>query len=206
MFLFHALAYLMPREQHVSDSHNTVAVPPSGAERVACRLLMLIGRLEKVLCVTAFVLLVVVLFADVVSRELTAAGLHWASQIGVWANVAVVMAGFGLASASGAHLRPRFLDAFMPAGWDNLLGFVQHCVMALFCSAIGWVSLLVVTESFRLGEVEITLFWPVWPVQALLPLAFFAAAVRHLIYAIYPRQRPADTGAFDVSRSERVSG
>ena len=188
-------------ESGTPHSGNTSAIV-----EVARRLLALISRLEKILCVAAFIVLVAVLFADVVSRELTAAGLHWASQIGVWANVAVIMAGVGLASASGAHLRPRFLDDMFPASWNNALGFLQHFVMALFCVAIGWVSLTVVVDSYRLGAVEITLFWPVWPVQALLPLAFFSAALRHLIYAACKTLRPPDSGAFDVSQTESASG
>ncbi len=173
--------------------------PQATGSATAARLLAAVSRVEKLLCVAAFTVLVAVLFADVISREATAAGLHWASQIGVWANVAVVMAGFGLASAGGAHLRPRFLDAVLPDSWETVLGFLQHFLMALFCAAIGVVALLVVVGSYRLGEVEITLFWPVWPVQALLPLAFFAATLRHLIYACYADLRPADSGAFDIA-------
>lgn len=167
----------------------------------AAALLAFIDRLERWLCVGAFIILVVVLFADVISREITAAGIHWAPQIGVWANVVVVMAGFGLASAAGAHLRPRFADTWFPARWHNVVVTLQHLCMALFCVAIGAVSLSVVLGSLRLGEVEITLFLPVWPVQAMLPLAFFAAALRHLIYALMPQLRPAESGAFDVPES-----
>jgi len=173
-------------------------------EQVAKRVLVLIGRVERWLCIIAFAVLVAVLFADVLSRELTAAGLHWASQIGVWANVAVVMAGFGLASASGAHLRPRFLDAIFPDSWDSGLRRLQHIFMAVFCAAIGFVSFVVVFESYRLGVVEITLFMPVWPVQALLPLAFFVATVRHLIYAVFARLQPAESGAFDINADRNV--
>ncbi len=170
----------------------------AAATGAASRLLAMISRVEKLICTIAFAVLVAVLFVDVISREATAAGLHWASQIGVWANVAVVMAGFGLASAGGAHLRPRFLDTVLPDKWEPLLGFLQNFVMALFCAAIGVVALLVVAGSYRLGEVEITLFWPVWPVQALMPLAFFTAMLRHLLYAWQPQLRPSDSGAFDI--------
>ncbi len=174
------------------------AADAAAGEARAARLLTVIAAVEKLLCVSAFVVLVVVLFADVVSRELTAAGLHWAPQIGVWANVFVVMAGFGLASAAGAHLRPRFMDGWLPAAWEPALAGLQHLLMALFCVAIGAVALAVVAGSFRLGEVEIALFLPVWPVQAMLPLAFFTGALRHAVYALYPALRPTESGAFDA--------
>ena len=166
--------------------------------RTAAAVLDYLGRLERILCVIAFAVLVAVLFADVISREATASGIHWAPQIGVWANVFVVMAGFGLASASGAHLRPRFADHWLPDAWQGAVGFLQHFLMALFCIAIGVIALRVVTGSYQLGEVEITLFWPIWPVQAMLPLAFFAGALRHGIYAAYPDLRPSESGAFDI--------
>ena len=86
---------------------------------LAGRVLAAIRVVEKTLVVTAFSILVLVVFADVVSREITGAGLYWASQVGVWANVIVVMAGFGLASADGVHLRPRFADNWLPATWDG---------------------------------------------------------------------------------------
>ena len=165
------------------------------------RILQALGTFEKLLCALGFIVLVAVLFADVISREATATGLHWASRIGVWANVLVVMAGFGLASADGAHLRPRFADGWLPATWEPALQTLQHLLMAVFCFAIGTMAALVVAGSFRLGEVELTLFLPVWPVQALLPLAFLGGALRHLIYALAPALRPAETGAFDPAET-----
>lgn len=160
------------------------------------RLLAWLTRVERGLCIAAFAVLVLVLFADVLSRELTAAGLYWAPQVGVWANVLVVAAGVGLASAAGVHLRPRFADSWLPRRWAPVLAVLQHACTALFCGAAGWLALLVVLESRRLGAVSLDLFLPIWPVQALLPAALFAAAIRHACYTFYPALRPAENSAF----------
>jgi TRAP-type C4-dicarboxylate transport system permease small subunit len=172
-------------------------VPESGG--LAARLLHVIRAAEKLLCVAAFALLIAVIFADVLSRELTGAGLYWASQTGVWANVLVVMAGFGLASTDGAHLRPRFADGWLPESWGGALQFLQQITMALFCLAIAMLSLSVVLGSWQLSEVDIDLFLPIWPVQAALPLAFFAAALRYTIYAFSPELRPTETSALAMT-------
>lgn len=166
---------------------------------IAARLLGAIRAVEKLLCIAAFVLLILVIFADVLSRELTSAGLYWASQTGVWANVLVVMAGFGLASADGAHLRPRFADNWLPDSWAAALKFLQCLVMALFCFAIAVLSLSVVLGSWQLGVVDIDLFLPIWPVQAALPAAFFAAALRYTIYAFRPELRPVETSSLVIT-------
>lgn len=161
----------------------------------AVRLLRLLQLFERVLVICAFTVLVLVVFADVVSRELTGSGLYWASQVGVWANVIVVMAGFGIASASGAHLRPRFSDNWLPAGWQPALQTLQHFCMTVFCVLIGALSITVVRDSWQLGEVSLELFVPIWPVQVFLPLAFSIAAVRHALYATYPGLRPNENSA-----------
>ena len=176
----------------------------SPAPEAINRLLSRIAQFEKLLAIVAFALLVLVVFADVVARELSGAGLYWASRTGVWANVAIVMAGFGLASAQGAHLRPRFADGWLPDSWSRALSFLQHALMALFSLAIGLLAARVVLGSWRLGEVAVDLFLPIWPIQLLLPLAFFVAAVRYSIYAVFPDTRPEDSNAMTMSIESRA--
>ena len=71
------------------------------------RFLGWLGSAERAVTGVAFLVLIVAVFIDVLNREFTGTGLHWARQAGVYANVFVVMFGLGLASAGGAHLRPE---------------------------------------------------------------------------------------------------
>ncbi len=160
----------------------------------ARRWLKLCGRFERVVSFTAFLCMIAVVFADVVSRELTGSGLHWASQLGVYANIVVVMLGIGLASAKGSHLRPQFADRWLPARWDPLLRRVGDALMATFCAGFALLAGEVVARTLELGERSSQLGTPVWPVQAVIPLAFGLAAVRHALYAIYPQLAPVTPG------------
>lgn len=165
----------------------------------AKRLLEFLHNCEKWLCISAFAVLVAVVFADVLSREITGGGLYWASQVGVWANVIVVMAGFGLASADGSHLRPRFADNWLPDSWRPALITLQHFCMTVFCVLFGALASGVVYDTWLLGEVSLELFVPVWPVQVFLPAAFIVAAIRHALFATYPPLRPIESSALKVS-------
>ncbi len=138
----------------------------------------------------AFLVLIAVVFADVMSREITGTGLHWARQAGVYANIVVVMLGLGVASARGAHLRPRFADPWLPARWDPALDRIQDGLMALFCLGFAIVAIGVVMQSYELGERSAVLRLVVWPVQAIIPAVFLVAAFRHGAYATFPRLRP----------------
>jgi C4-dicarboxylate transporter DctQ subunit len=153
------------------------------------------GRAERAVTFAAFFVLVVVVFGDVVAREVTGTGLHWARQAGVYANLVVVMFGIGLASADGAHLRPRFADGWLPTAWDPWLTRVREWLMALFCAGFAAVAGSVVADSLSMGERSAVLRIVVWPFQAVIPLAFALAAVRHALYGWYPSLRPPDRGA-----------
>lgn len=169
---------------------------PVGApgQRWAATWLRGCGRVERVISFAAFLLMIAVVFADVASRELAGTGFYWARQVGVYANVLVVMFGIGLASADGAHLRPRFADGWLPARWNPVIQRLQELLMALFCLGFALVAARVVAESLALQERSDVLRTLVWPIQAVIPLVFGLAFVRHLLFALYPALRPAEVG------------
>jgi TRAP-type C4-dicarboxylate transport system permease small subunit len=161
------------------------------------RALELVRQAELAVTCAAFAVLAAVIFADVLVREFTGSGLSWARQIGVYANVIVTIVGIGLASASGAHLRPRFADRWLPAAWDPWLARLGELLTAAFCFAFAWLALSVVRETFALDERSVVLRLMVWPFQSVLPLAFLLAALRHACYGIWPALRPAERGEGD---------
>ena len=156
-------------------------------------------QLEGLLTFAAFAVMVVVVFADVVTREITGSGLLWARQVGVYANIFVVMLGFGVASADGAHLRPRFADNWLPKSWGRFLPHLQEALMALFCLAFCILAAGVLAETFALKERSVVLRLVIWPVQAVIPVAFGIAAVRHGLYAIWPVLRPPEVAGEGVA-------
>ncbi len=162
---------------------------------VLARSLALLARIERGVAVCAFLLVIVVVFADVVAREATGTGLYWAVQTGVWANLMVVAMGFGLASAHDTHLRPRFLDHWLPVRWDAWLSRTGDALTALFCLAALIICLRMVSETFALGERAAVLDVPVWIPQLMLPLMFAIATFRHACHAVYPSLRPPEAVA-----------
>jgi TRAP-type C4-dicarboxylate transport system permease small subunit len=175
--------------QHkVRPGPESTGSPAGPATAVA--VLAAIGRLERLVTIAAFTVLIAVVFADVVSRELTGRGLHWAMQAGVYANYVVVLFGLGIASASDAHLRPRFADRWLPARLEPWLARLPDAGMALFCLGFASVAVDVVAVTRELGDRSAVLGNLVWPLQALLPVVFSLAAIRHALYARWPSLRP----------------
>ncbi len=155
------------------------------------RFLTSLSAFERWTTSAAFLLMAIIMFADVVARELTGSGIIWARQAAVFANVVVVMIGMGIASSQAEHLRPRFADRWLPASWEPFLRRLEHLFMAAFCGAFVWIAATVVTETFELGERATVLrSVPVWTIQIVLPIAFTLAAVRHLLYGVFLELAP----------------
>lgn len=142
------------------------------------------------MAVAGCVLLTFVVFADVLAREISGTGLHWALEAGAYANLLVVAMGFGLASASGSHLRPRFADRWLPASCEAPLARAGEACMAAFCFASAVLGVIVVAETFALDERSTAAGTPTWLPQSMLPLMFAAGALRHFLYALHPGLRP----------------
>lgn len=155
-------------------------------------ILTIIRKIELAIAVLAFGLMVVVAFFDVMLRETTGSGLDGAREAAVLLMILLVMSGFGLATASGRQLRPRFADPVLPVTWQPALRRFGDFLSALIFALLGVLALLFVTESIELREVTPVLRIPSWVIQLAFPLAFGQAMLRHLIYGIRPDLKPPD--------------
>ena len=157
--------------------------PPGG-------LLSFLDRAERYLCIAAFSLLALVMFADVAMRELSGNGIAWAQQTAVYANLVVALFGLGLATAGGSHLRPRFADNWLPARFHPPLQRLADLISAGFLLVFAALALQLALETRALAETATVLRVPLWPLQLLIPLSFGSAAVRYLCYSARPDLAP----------------
>jgi TRAP-type C4-dicarboxylate transport system permease small subunit len=152
--------------------------------------LLKLQKFERLVCFAAFSVLALVLLADIVLRELLGNGIPWARQLGIFANIVLAMIGMGVASSEGSHLRPRFADSWLPRRWEAFANRLREWVSAAILFGFGIVALQFVSETFALKETATVLHWPLWLVQAVIPLTFFIGSVRHFAFGFFPELRP----------------
>ncbi len=157
---------------------------------IAKKFLAVVSKTERAITLMAFAVMTLIIIADVFSRKLTGVGIAGAPRIGVFAMIATAFVSFGLASDARRHLRPKFADNWLPDHWDTAITRIQELLTAAFCLAFAIVGVGVVMETYELGEATRMLRIPVWPMQALIPLVFFVAAIRHSIFGLIPELRP----------------
>ena len=149
-------------------------------------------RFEKAVAVFAFSVMTLVIIADVIIRKFVGVGIAGAMRIAVYAMIVTALISFGLASQKGRHLRPKFADNFLPKSWEFQIISVQESLHALLCLVFAVVAVDVVYETYLLRETSRMLRIVIWPMQSVIPLAFFVGFVRHALYAVFPEIRPGE--------------
>lgn len=185
----------MAPRQHLVDA----APAPSGIRRTLALLL----RLEAGVAIACLVAASAMILLDWLGRELLlplarAAGLVQGfalqpglSRYALYAILVATFAGFAVASATGAHLGSGLGQVPMPAWLSQRREQVGNLLTGLVFVAAAWYALRFVQASFESGARASFLAWPVWPLQAALPLAMASSALRFLCFAAWPGLRPA---------------
>ena len=162
-------------------------------QRLAEQFLATLFAVEKWVAVAAFAVITVVLFADVLGREVFGHGIFWAQRAAVYAATIGGLLGFTLCVAKGGHLRPSSFDKLAPAAWNRALNRLADLIAAAICLFLAIYGVNFVLNSFQLGERGQAIDMPLWPVQIILPYCFISAMLRYLVYAGFPALRPAES-------------
>lgn len=154
------------------------------------RALSVLQRAEMIVATLAYAFVAVLLVGDVISREIFGLSVLGIQKIAVYATIVSSFLGLALASATGSHLRPEIFDRLTPARLEPLASRVSDVVAALFFIAMAVVAARFVGESAAIGDKAAIFFFPLWPIQIVMPLAFLSCATRHLAFAWQPALKP----------------
>ncbi|HZD25227.1 MAG TPA: TRAP transporter small permease [Alphaproteobacteria bacterium] len=161
------------------------------------RFLTLLFRVEAGIAATAYAVVAGLLLSEIIARDLFASAIWGSLQVAVFAAIVAGFLGLSLATGANTHLRPQFADAWWPEAWRPAVARLGDLVSCLLFAALGVIALLYIRDTFVNGDRAAVLYWPLWPIQLVLPYAFFSSAVRHLVFALRPELKPdpADEGA-----------
>ena len=154
----------------------------------ASRILRLLTSVESVAAAIAYIVVAALLIGDVVGREILGKGIFGASKMAVFAAIISGFIGLALATAANTHLRPAFLDHVFRGTAVVRIGDGFSC--AFFCF-LGILGIMFVMQSFEYKEKAAVLYWQLWPIQLVIPYAFFSTAIRHAIFAAWPELKPS---------------
>ena len=159
---------------------------------VARRFLAILFRVEASVAAFAYLVIALLLIADVTSRELLGSSIWGAQRISVYLMIVTGFLGLGLAADRGRHLRPRFADGLIPARFAKAANRVGSVIMFAVFSWFAWLSVGFVMASYEYGDLAQTIKTPLWMIELIVPYAFVSIALRYLFFAIWPALKPGE--------------
>lgn len=161
-------------------------------ESVARRTLERVYGAEIFVACAAFILVAGALISDIVARELFGNGIFGAQKFAVFCTAVAGLLGFAVVVHSGGHLRVQAVDRLFPPAWHPTMARLGDIVSSGICLFFGIYAVEFVESSIRLGETDMVLEIPVWPIQLAVPYLFLVSAVRYALYAAFPAIRPIE--------------
>ena len=153
-------------------------------------------RLEDALLVLLLTGMVLIGATQIFMRNVVGESLGWADEsqrlIVLWLALLGAMA----ASRDRRQLRIDLAARYLRGLPRAALEVFADLATAALAAVVGWYALLFVRETYAYGDLLVGVI-PAWLIQAILPLAFFVIALRHLVNAVLtlagrqPGERPA---------------
>lgn len=159
------------------------------------RLLAILLWVESVVATIAYVIVAGLLLGEIIARDVFSTTIWGSLQMAVFAAIAAGFLGLSLATAANAHLRPQFADYWWPEAWRPTLARIGDAISAVIFTFAGWLASVYIADTFTTGDRAAVLYWPMWPFQLVIAYAFYASALRHLIFALRPDLKPQPSGA-----------
>jgi len=152
--------------------------------------LRLVLKVEQIVAALAYAGVAGLLLGEVVARELFFDTIWGSQKVAVFAAIIAGFLGLTLATAANSHLRPQFTDHWWPEQLRPKVSRFGDALAALLFAALAYVSVLYVIESYQNHDRAAVLYVSLWPIQLIIPYAFFSSALRHVAFAIWPDSRP----------------
>ncbi len=154
--------------------------------------LAMLFKLESSVAMLAFLVISLLLLADVGMRELAGSSIWGAQRISVYLMIVTGFLGLGLAADRGRHLRPRFADDLIPARFSGAAERAGSVIMFAVFVYFAWLGVDFVRSAHEYGDLAQTIKTPLWMIELIVPYAFASIALRYLFFAIWPDLKPRE--------------
>jgi TRAP-type C4-dicarboxylate transport system permease small subunit len=147
-------------------------------------------KVESLLAALAYVIVTALLLGEIGAREIFGTSIWGSQKMAVFAAIFAAFLGLVLATAENAHLRPQFADRWIPERYGDLVNRIGDLVSAALFGAMGVIASQYLFDTYTNGDRAAVLYWQLWPIQLILPYAFYSCALRHLAFAYRPDLKP----------------
>jgi TRAP-type C4-dicarboxylate transport system permease small subunit len=159
-------------------------------EKLFKHILNTIFAVEATFCAFCIFFIAASLFADVFLRELFSAPIWGVQRVAVYLLLVMGFFSISIASATGIHLRPRFLDKLVPKSLEKAFIRTGFLIMSATFGFFAYLFFEMTLETIEFAEKMMVVRWPIWYLQAMACYALGSTSFRYLVYAFFPTLAP----------------
>lgn len=144
----------------------------------------LLSGIENIIVVVTSVIMLVLTFANVVSRYFLHMSLAFTDEIVTALFVIASLAGASIAIRKSAHVGLDFVTSFFPQKVQKLC-LMLGCVLGMvFCAILFKLGLDMVIQEFVMKQISETMKWPAWIYGSTVPVGAALLLIRYLVTLI----------------------
>lgn len=141
----------------------------------------IIGKIEDYVCIITLIVMLLLTFANVLSRFVLHFSLSFTEEIVTGLFVIASLAGTSIAVRNHSHLGLDFVIGFMPGKVQKMLA-VAATVLALFmCGVLFVYGVFMVRQEMFLNQVSATMQWPEWIYGMTVPAGAVILLLRYVL-------------------------
>ncbi|MFA5805066.1 MAG: TRAP transporter small permease [Melioribacteraceae bacterium] len=139
-----------------------------------------IAKFEKVFLVIGVSVMILVVFLDILLRELFDGGFIWAKELAAFLMIWVGFVGASLAAKENKHLVVGIPEKLFPKKILPYVSLFASVIVFTVTIFIAYLGFNYVSETREFGETSLVLKIPLWIVQIVIPASLVIIAFRFI--------------------------
>lgn len=156
-----------------------------------------LSNIEEYLCGASLLIMLVIAFANVISRKFI--GASWSFTEEITANLFILssMLGAAIAAKRGAHMGLSAVTDLFPQKFQKYVTLFTTIVAIIFCTVLVYQGFGVVAYEMKTGQTSPALGWPEWIFGTFVPVGGLFLLIRFI---------QAGITAFKENKHEELKG
>lgn len=139
-----------------------------------------IAKIEKIFLVIGVSVMILVVFFDIILRELFDGGFIWAKELAAFLMIWVGFVGASLAAKENKHIVVGIPEKLFPKKILPYVSLFASVIIFTVTILIAYLGFNYVLETREFGETSLVLNIPLWIVQIIIPASLVIIAFRFI--------------------------
>lgn len=156
------------------------------------RLIQFLYRLEDMILIGLFMMMLGMAVLQIFLREFFSAGLSWGDLMVRMLVLWICLFGAMVATRQDKHIQIDILTRYLPDQAKHIIERLVRILTAAICLFMAWQGIKLVRLDLEYGTIAFGVV-PAWICEAVIPVGFSVMALRYFIFSLHPCKRTPES-------------